>query len=211
MTMDMTGLRDNLLEAVLPHVPEQGWHWSVVEQAARGAAMQDDFVRTIFPGGMVDVLAHFADYNDRLMMDSLKKAPKDGMRSKDKVRAAILARFGVLEPNREALRRGVAFWALPSHTIQSQRVLWRTADRIWTWAGDTATDYSRHTKRAMLSSILVGTTMVWINDESEDIMVTQAFLDRRLENAMEIGKTIGTMKQVVPNLFRQTRFYKSTE
>ncbi|HPQ50722.1 MAG TPA: COQ9 family protein, partial [Alphaproteobacteria bacterium] len=77
------------------------------------------------------------------------------------------------------------------------------------WGGDSATDHSRQTKRAMLSSILIGTSMVWITDDSNNIMVTQAFLDRRLENAMEIGKTIGTMKTVIPNLFRHSRSNKN--
>jgi hypothetical protein len=49
----------------------------------------------------------------------------------------------------------------------------------------------------------MGTNMVWIGDESEGNIITQAFLDRRLENVMEFGRTIGTIKKIVPNLFRQ--------
>ena len=44
--------------------------------------------------------------------------------------------------------------------------------------------------------------MVWITDDSEQYYGYAGFLDRRLENAMEISKTIGTMKTVIPNLFR---------
>ncbi|HOO49979.1 MAG TPA: COQ9 family protein [Alphaproteobacteria bacterium] len=198
-------LKDKVLESVLPDVYEQGWSWAMVQKAALECGLQDRAEKTLFPNGLLDVVAHFSDYTDRHMLSALEDLPYDALRSKDRVRAALMARYSFLEPHREAVRHALAFWALPSHVVQSQRVLWRTSDRIWSWAGDVATDYSRHTKRAMLSSIIIGTSMVWITDDSKDIMVTQAFLDRRLENAMEIGKTIGTMKTVIPNLFRQTR------
>lgn len=200
----VTAMRDQILMATLPLVEEQGsWTWDVVRQGAMACKSQNKIEDGIFSNGLVDVVAHYSDYNDRLMLEKLKKISSSSLRSKDKVRAAVLCRYGILENQKSAVKASMAYWALPNHVIQGQRVLWRTSDCIWNWAGDTATDYNRQTKRALLSSILLGTTMVWIGDESEDHIVTQAFLDRRLENVMEIGKTIGTMKKIVPNLFRQ--------
>lgn len=204
MKAPMTVLRDQILMSTLPLVEEQGsWTWEAVKQGAMVCKSQDKIEDGIFSNGLVDVVAHFSDYIDRLMLEKLKKIPSSSLRSKDKVRAAVLCRYNVLESQKSAVKASMAYWASPSHVIQGQRVLWRTSDCIWNWAGDTSTDYNRQTKRALLSSILVGTTMVWIGDESEGHIVTQAFLDRRLENVMEIGKTIGTMKKIVPNLFRQ--------
>lgn len=196
-------LRNQILEAALPYVDEEGWTWSAVEKAAKDCKIADGMESSIFPNGITDVVAHFHAYIDAQMIKNLEKVPTASLRSKDKIRAAILNRYKILEKHREAVKSSCAFWSLPSHVIQGQRVLWRTSDLIWNWAGDTATDYNRQTKRALLSSILMGTTMVWIGDESEDFMITQAFLDRRLENVMEFGRVIGTMKTVVPNLFRQ--------
>ncbi|MDY0029889.1 MAG: COQ9 family protein [Pseudobdellovibrionaceae bacterium] len=209
MTAKVQNLRDHVIEAMLDDVRTQGWKWSLVEEAVRSAKLQDTAEKTLFPNGLIDVVSHFSDFADRKMIAALNDIPYDALRSKDRVRAALMARYEVMAPHRESVRHALAFWALPTHVVQSQRVLWRTADRIWDWAGDKSSDYSRHTKRAMLSSILVGTSMVWITDESKGIMVTQAFLDRRLENAMEIGKTIGTMKAVIPNLFRQSQARKN--
>lgn len=206
MAEDIMTLRDRVLETLLPHVPEHGWQWSLVQSAVRDCGLQDGAERTIFPNGLVDVVAHFSDYADRQMILALKDVPYSALRTKDRIRAALLARYRFLAPYREAVRYVTAFWSMPLHVAQGQRVLWRTANRIWNWAEDKAyTDHSRHSKRAVLSSIMLGTTMVWITDDSPDIMVTQAFLDRRLENAMEIGRTFGTMKHVIPTLFRQNR------
>ena len=205
MRPNIPAFRDHVLLAALPDVAENGWRWASLEKAAQSCDLQDDMHSSLFPNGLVDAVAHFSDYIDRAMLKKLENIPTSSLRSKDKVRAAILARYDILTPYKEATKATLAFWAMPNHVIQGQRVLWRSADRIWTWAGDTATDYNRQTKRALLSSILMGTNMVWIGDDSENNIVTQAFLDRRLENIMEFGRTIGTIKKVVPNLFRQAK------
>lgn len=205
MTNSISLLRDKILLAALPMVETHGWTWKVVMDAAAACKIQDGMEASIFPNGLVDAVAHFSDFADREMMKKLGKIPSDSLRSKDKIRVAVMTRYNILENYRNAVKATSAFWAIPTHVIQGQRVLWRTSDRIWTWAGDTATDYNRQTKRAILSSIIMGTTMVWIGDETQDKVVTQAFLDRRLENVMEIGRTIGTMKKVVPNIFRQAK------
>lgn len=196
-------LRDQILLATLPLVEERGWTWDLVQKAAAECKAQDEVKDGLFPNGLVDVVAHFSDYTDRKMIEKLSKLSTKTLRSKDKIRLAVLTRNKILENQKNLVKTSMAFWAMPSHLIQGQRVLWRTSDRIWTWAGDNSTDYNRQTKRALLSSILMGTYMVWIGDESEENLITQAFLDRRLENVMEFGHTIGTIKKIVPNLFRQ--------
>jgi ubiquinone biosynthesis protein COQ9 len=203
MPTQISVLRDKIVVAALPMVEQHGWSWKVVMDAADACGIQNGMEASIFPNGLVDAVAHFGDYADRLMMKKLEKIPSSSLRSKDKVRVALLTRYNVLENYKPVIKATAAFWSMPTHVIQGQRILWRTADRIWNWAGDTATDYNRQTKRAMLASIIMGTSMVWITDESEDNIVTQAFLDRRLENVMEFGRAIGTIKKVVPNIFRQ--------
>lgn len=203
MPDQITILRDRIIETCLLDVAANGWHWSIVQTAAQKCGIADGTARSVFPNGTADAVAHFSNYTDRKMVKALESVPYCALRTRDRIRAAVLIRFEVLEPHKDIVKQSMAFWALPTHVIQGQRILWRTADLIWTWAGDSATDYTRQTKRASLSSILLGSVMVWINDESERNMITEAFLDRRLENVMEIGRTIGTIKKVVPNLFRQ--------
>ncbi len=198
-----TTLRDRVIKYALPLVSEHGWHWSVIEEGANKAGVQSDIVQSLFPAGVSDAVAHFSDYMDRTMLTALRNVPYDALRVRDRIRTAVVTRLTCYKDHKEVVRHTIAFWALPVHVIQGQRVLWRSSDRIWNWAGDTATDYTKQTKRASLASILLGTTMVWITDESQDNLLTTTFLDRRIQNVMEIGRAIGTMKAVIPNLFRQ--------
>lgn len=205
MTETIETIRDRILEAALPRIQLNGWNWEDVAQASPQAGFQDAMAAAVFPSGLNDVVAHFSDYTDRQMLKELGAIQPDTLRVRDRVRTAILTRFSVLETNKDIVRSSLAYWAMPTRVLMGQRVLWRTADRIWDWAGDTARDYNRQTKRGLLCSILLGSSLVWIDDDSEDGSVTEQFVDRRIENVMEIGKAIGTMGIRVPNLKRQKR------
>jgi ubiquinone biosynthesis protein COQ9 len=198
MTVHSTAIRDTLLEAVLPQVRDKGWSWEDVTEIARICGYQDDMASSMFPGGLPDVVAHYADYVDRRMLAGLEDTPSPSLRIRERIRLAVLTRLAIVEHQKEEVRRSLAFWSAPTRALYGQRVLYRTSDRIWNWAGDTSTDYNRYTKRGLLSSVLMGTFMVWITDESKEAIVTQAFLDRRLENIVKIGQAIGSIKSVVP-------------
>lgn len=187
---DVTQARDEILQALLPHVPFDGWIWEAVQNAAKEAGIADDIPRAVFQGGMVDVLDAFADLADRNMLQALEGQDPVDLRIRDRIRTALLARYDYLTPHKEAVRKSLSFWAFPTRKPQAAKIVWRTADRIWDWAGDTSTDYNRYSKRTLLSGIIVSTTLAWLNNED----TIEAFLDRRIENVMELGKLIGKFK-----------------
>ena len=65
---------------------------------------------------------------------------------------------------------------------------WRTADRIWRLAGDSATDFSHYSKRGILAALYTSTMLVFLDDASEGLAETQGFLDRRIEDVMRFEK-----------------------
>ena len=65
---------------------------------------------------------------------------------------------------------------------------WRTADRIWRLAGDTATDFNHYTKRITLGAVYSSTLLAWLDDKSEGLVESRAFLDRRIANVMSFEK-----------------------
>lgn len=188
-------IRDEILEAALPQVVFDGWSVDALETAANLAGHKPGVVRAVFHEPVLDAVDGFADWADRKMADALAEHNPEEMRIRDRVREAVLARLTALAPYKEAVRHSVSYWAYPTRGLRASKIVWRTADRIWDWAGDTATDYNRYTKRGLLSGILVSTTLVWLDDDSDDIMVTEAFLDRRIEDVMQIGKLMGKIKR----------------
>lgn len=187
---DITEIRDAVLFAALPNVQFDGWSWSVIERAAEEAGHGQSMARAVFPDGMKGVLDAFADLADREMLKALEGINPDDFRVRDRVREGLVARYQWLAVHKEALRKSVQFWMVPTRKARGVKIVWRTADRIWNWAGDTATDYNRYTKRGLLSGVIISTTMAFLNDDREDLDNTKAFLDRRIENVMQFGKVM---------------------
>jgi ubiquinone biosynthesis protein COQ9 len=61
------------------------------------------------------------------------------------------------------------------------RLVWESADAIWRWAGDRATDENHYTKRALLAGILASTLLVRLT-AGQAAAETQ--VDRRIEDVM---------------------------
>ena len=188
-------LRDAIINAALPHVPFDGWTIGTLEKAAADSGHSPDMVIALFPGGVKEALDSFADLADREMLKKLKALSTADMRVRDRVHKAVMTRFEFLQQHREAERLALGYWALPHHAPHAAKIVWRTADHIWDWAGDTATDYNRYTKRGLLSGVLASATLAWLNDDSADLHITDEFVSRRIENVMQLGRVLGKIKK----------------
>lgn len=177
-----------------------GWSWEMIERSAEKAGHGRDMASAAFPGKLKDVLMHFSDWADREMLSRLKGLDPDSMRVRDRIRLAVQTRIHTLREHKEAVRYSTGYWLRPFRKYEAGKMVWKTADRIWEWAGDTSTDYNRYTKRGLLSGILTSTTLVWMDDDTDDQSKTMRFLDRRIDNVMQLGKVIGRFKNFKPGM-----------
>ena len=171
-------MKDAVLDAVLRHVPFDGWTRRALEAAVPDPVSFD----REFPNGVADAVRAFSDRADAAMVKALAKHPTE--RTRDRVALAVRARLEYLAPHREAARRLTAWLALPGHHAVAARCLYRTVDSIWYAAGDRSTDFGFYTKRALLGAVYGATLLYWLEDRSEGSEDTWAFLDRRIENLM---------------------------
>ena len=86
------------------------------------------------------------------------------------------------------MRRGTTLFALPQNAGDGVRAIWGTADTIWTALGDTSDDLNWYSKRATLSAVYTATVVFWLGDDSPDHHATWEFLDRRIDNVMQVEK-----------------------
>ena len=201
--LTLAELRPLLIDAVLPHVPFDGWSDTAIELAGADLGLPPGRARLAFsdgPAAMVDAYIRRAD--DR-MLAGLDLAD---LKIRDRIRTAVRTRFEQAATEREAVRRAVAILALPQNAALAARTLWRTADTIWRAAGDTATDYNHYTKRLILGGVYSATLMVWLADESENSTDTWAFLDRRIDGIMRFEKTKSRLLTLTTRLPSPARF-----
>ncbi len=180
-------IRSALLDAARAHVPFDGWSAVSFEASVRDADIEPGVARAVFPRGAVDLALAYHAAGDAVMLARLDDANLTEMRFRDRIAAAVRYRLEAT-PDREMVRRGVALFALPHHAADGTRAIWHTCDLIWTALGDTSDDINWYTKRATLSGVYSTTVLYWLGDDSPDHGATWAFLDRRIDDVMQIEK-----------------------
>jgi ubiquinone biosynthesis protein COQ9 len=208
MTDDRLKLRDELLQAALPHVPFDGWTPTALKRGAEDIGMDAGAALDAFPGGPADLVEHFSDWSDRRMLEALEGMDLPSMRVTERVRTAVEVRLRQAEPWREAVQRSLAFLAMPQHAPLGAKLLYRTVDAIWHAAGDTATDWNFYSKRGLLAGVFSATVLYWLNDRSEDSADSLDFLDRRLRDVAGIGKAKARFKERFKGFPKRYRPYR---
>ena len=179
--------RDQLLEAALVHVPFDGWSRRSLFAGARDLGIEPGLVRRLFPRGGDDLLAQLERWADRRMLAQVETDALAAMRIRERIGTLVRARLETLAPHREAMRRAVAARLLPGNAMAGCASLWRTVDLMWSVAGDKADDYSYYTKRSLLAAVWTSTFLFWLEDRSDGMRDSWAFLDRRIGDVMQIG------------------------
>ena len=176
-----------LLDAILPHVPFEGWSQAAYDAALAQTEMNPDHARTLCPRGALDLAIAYHQQGDAAMVSAMKSADLRTMRYNERVAFALRARIAAVT-DKEAVRRATAVFSLPQHAADGARLIWGTADLIWDTLGDTATDVNWYTKRATLSAVFGATVLYWLGDDSADGQATDAFIDRRIADVMQVEK-----------------------
>lgn len=182
-------MRDDILDAVLVHVPFDGWSGGqAISNAANDLGLTTGYIALAFPRGAIDMIDYHLQRTDQRMLAEFDKLDIKAMRIRDRIRTCLEVRLRLNAAHKEAVQRTVTFLALPFNAELSARTLWRTADLMWRAAGDTASDYNHYTKRMILSGVYASSLLVWLQDDSEDMAETMAFVDRRIDNVMQFEK-----------------------
>ena len=178
--------KDQLLDAMLMHVPFDGWSEASFKAAIADAGVEASAARGRYPRGAIDLAIAFHKRGDAQMISRMKRADLLSMRYRDRVALAVRYRLEAIGSHKEAVRRGSALFALPHHAADGAKLIWGTADAIWTALGDSSDDYNWYTKRATLSGVYASSVLYWLGDTSTDNAETWAFVDRRIGDVMQV-------------------------
>ncbi|HYN45523.1 MAG TPA: COQ9 family protein [Allosphingosinicella sp.] len=186
--MNLDELRSALAPLIPAHAGFDGWTEAALARAAGELGVPADRARLAFKAGATQMIDAWFDAIDKAMLEAFPADRIAAMKVRTRIRELILFRLEAVRPHREALRRAVALLALPQNAPAGAGLAWRSADRIWRLAGDEATDFNHYTKRALLIGVYGSTTFIFLDDDSEDLAETAAFLDRRIDGVMRFEK-----------------------
>ncbi len=183
---------DRVLDAALMHVPFDGWSETSLRAAIADSGVEPALARALLPRGAVDLAMAWHRRGDAHMVARLRAEDLSQRRMRDRIAAAVRYRLEAVE-DKEAARRSATLFALPIHAGDGARLIWGTADLIWTTLGDRSEDINWYTKRSILSGVYSSTVLYWLGDTSPGDADTWGFLDRRIDGVMQFEKVKATL------------------
>ncbi|RLN86795.1 hypothetical protein BBJ28_00008584 [Nothophytophthora sp. Chile5] len=188
-TEESTDPEARILKTALAHVPELGW---TIEALAAGATDlgYPSVAHGMFPRGAIELVDHFMDLclaqtRQTLIVNTEKL---QGMAVADRLKFGVRARLELLAPFMSQWPQAMALGAQPPNTPTTMKKLANLSDEIWYFAGDKSTDASWYTKRAILTGIYASTELFMLSDKSPDFQDTWTFLDRRVDETIQLGE-----------------------
>ncbi|WP_296170501.1 COQ9 family protein [uncultured Brevundimonas sp.] len=174
-----------VLDAAILQAPVMGWNSRMVRAACddNGLSLGDE--ELLLPNGARDLAALLSRRHDDRALATLAELDVASLKIRERIARAVSARLEAGAQDLEATRRCAAFLALPTNADLGLKLAWESADQLWHWAGDTATDWNHYSKRTILSGILIpAMTMRWFDGKE----AADAFVSRRIDNVMAFEK-----------------------
>jgi ubiquinone biosynthesis protein COQ9 len=170
-----------LLAQALRLAPSRGWTWRMAYAAGAAQGLSAGETELLLPEGPRDLAALFSRACDADAMAALAGTDPATLKIRQRIRRGALARLDAAMAHAAATRRCAGFLALPANAPLALRLVWESADVIWRWAGDRATDENHYTKRALLAGILASTLLVRLTAGQA---AAETHLDRQIEAVM---------------------------
>lgn len=185
-TQDWAGDTEQaLLDAFLPHAATEGWSQRALEKAGRDIGLGAGDVGLLCPNGPRDLAALFSRRCDTQALAALTALDPAPAKIREKIARGVEARLDAAMAHEAAAKRWAGFLALPSNVALGLSLAWESADVLWRWAGDVATDENHYSKRAILGGILIPALAIRLAEGRE---AAEAFTAARIENVMQFEK-----------------------
>ncbi|CAN7644208.1 COQ9 family protein [Phenylobacterium sp. LjRoot225] len=170
-----------LLEQAIRFAPIEGWTSRMTRLAGQAAGFSEGETELLLPRGPADLAALFSRRHDARALLMLQATAPETLKVRERVARAVEARLDAAGDDEAAARRWAGFLALPQNLAVGAQLAWESADTLWRWAGDTATDENHYSKRALLAGILTGAVAIRLNAGRGAAL---RFADRRIDEVM---------------------------
>lgn len=192
--------RAAILASAVANAGFDGWSSKVLRAAVEEAGVDKGLARLAFPRGASDLVDYFWRDGDRQLIEQAGELDVDAMKIRTRIATLVKLRLSVMAEHREAARRAAAAQVSPFQGLSALQNIYHTVDAIWSLAGDTSTDYNFYSKRLILSGVYISSFVYWQGDHSDGFVDTESFVDRRIEDVMQIEKVKAAGRKISEKL-----------
>jgi ubiquinone biosynthesis protein COQ9 len=174
-----------LLDEALKIAPVHGFTRRTAKLAGKAIGMSPGETELLLPHGPADLAALLSRRHDQRALAALADVHPSNLKIRERIRRAVEARLDAAAQDEPATRRWMGHLALPQNLALAAKLAWESADVLWRWAGDVATDENHYSKRAILGGILSSAMAIRMASGRKAAL---EFVDRRIEDVMAYEK-----------------------
>eukprot|EP01102_Stenamoeba_stenopodia_P011967 TRINITY_DN3719_c0_g3_i1.p1 TRINITY_DN3719_c0_g3~~TRINITY_DN3719_c0_g3_i1.p1 ORF type:complete len:364 (+),score=86.11 TRINITY_DN3719_c0_g3_i1:127-1092(+) len=209
--------RDRILEASLRKVPQLGWSDEAIGEATREQGLPIA-LKGLVHGGPSELIFYFLNKCNQQMATIMRKEKKEGklegLSVKEVIAKCIRTRLELSSAYVASLPQAVKILSHPSNVSTSLNVLAELSDEICHLTNDRSTNFDWYAKRVVIGGIYSATEVFMLTDKSPNYAETWRFLDRRIEDAIQLAELKDKAETIVglaaTGLFGLFRIAKDT-
>lgn len=193
-------IRGQILNASLAFVKTHGWSREALTHGAEALGYPGT-MHGMFPNGAIELIQHFTSISNAALIAQLKtevEAQRDTATTpspKDFAIRAIRLRLEMIIPYKEHWPQALAIMTLPQNLHISLAHLLTLVDDICYCAGDRSVSIDWYTRRVGIASIYKMAELHLMQDNSIDHANTWKFLERRMDEALQIQEFLTVSDQ----------------
>ncbi|AHX03986.1 COQ9 family protein [Ehrlichia chaffeensis str. Heartland] len=196
--------QSSIIKATIALIPFHGVSDDTLLKACIDLNLSEEFCK--FHNGIYDVLNSINENLINFINTKFHETENiNNLKIREKVQHAVylcLTYYMSLPNYRELLKSILS--ATSYNMCFFSKSLYKLVDHIWYLIGDQSTDFNYYTKRTTLAVVYTSTIMYFINDFSHNHSDTILFLERRINNVIQIHK----LKSYIANKTEKFNIFK---
>ncbi|PIA49328.1 hypothetical protein AQUCO_01300278v1 [Aquilegia coerulea] len=184
----------HVLEAALRHVVRLGWSDAAMIAGAKEAGVSPAIIGS-FPRKEAALVEFFMDDCLQRLIDRIdaERDLKNRIHS-ERIAKLTRIRLEMQAPYITKWPQALSIQAQPTNVPTSFKQRAMLVDEIWHASGDQSSDVDWYLKRTAIGGLYSATEIYMLTDNSPDFLDTWTFLDNRVKDVFELGKTVQEAK-----------------
>lgn len=216
MIIDSFKNKQKILDNFLKIVAFEDWSKETLILATKNANIDEKLLPIIFENDILSLI----EFITQSRCQQLKKIVDENQdfnakKTHEKISYLIFSLLNLDKNNKIALKRLANFYLNPKNFIstknfqdslglkplqQGLKELYFVSDFLWNLCLDKSTDFNFYSKRITLSKLLFRCFIFYINDDSENSIKTQNFIDSKINNIITFAKIKNSSKKKINDL-----------
>ena len=98
------------------------------------------------------------------------------MKTQERLETILISYLNQFKDNKLIIKRLVEHFKSPESLVSTPESIYSISDKFWNLIEDSSVDFNFYTKRFILMSVIVPTTLFWIEDTSDTVSYTHLTL-----------------------------------